>query len=530
MSMVVSSRQRESLGNGGGEQAKLHRHRPAVAAALASLTIGVASCLATAASATAEPLKCQRAILKESGKFAQTKLKTLAKCEEAKLNRKLDAETICASEAKTAAKIAAAEAKLRAAVSQQCGGRDKRCGEGGDDDTPAAIGWPNQCPDFEGTGCVNPIDDCDGIAQCVFCIDDAAVNQAVALSYDDLRSSTPRSDLSKCQLAIGKAAAQFFAASSKALARCFDARLNGKHDNACPTPGDGKAEAAIAQAEEKKRAAICKACGGDDKTCGTADDWTPTEIGFPAHCPSVNGCGQPVATLTDLVDCVDCVTSFKVGCIVPLAVPPLASYPLECVDVPPTPAATATPAAPTATHSATSTASATRTASPTPTTTPSGPVCGNGMVESGEDCDDGNTADCDACPATCRVPSSSCTVNAVRHPQSVRVQAPADTNLAGALVCLRYPDGIVSLPGNGQVSGRLSGFNGFTAVNDFDNAVQVSLLPNTAAPQLTFTLSFDLCVGATAPPPAAFSCVTKDASDEFGARIDPPTQVVCTPQ
>ncbi|MFN8642957.1 MAG: DUF4215 domain-containing protein [Candidatus Binatia bacterium] len=28
-------------------------------------------------------------------------------------------------------------------------------------------------------------------------------------------------------------------------------------------------------------------------------------------------------------------------------------------------------------------------------------VCGNGVVEPNEECDDGNTADGDACPATC---------------------------------------------------------------------------------------------------------------------------------
>src|SRR5205085_12660879 len=34
---------------------------------------------------------------------------------------------------------------------------------------------------------------------------------------------------------------------------------------------------------------------------------------------------------------------------------------------------------------------------------PNTAVCGNGVVEIGEQCDDGNTADCDGCSAGCRV-------------------------------------------------------------------------------------------------------------------------------
>src|SRR6185436_1304820 len=30
-------------------------------------------------------------------------------------------------------------------------------------------------------------------------------------------------------------------------------------------------------------------------------------------------------------------------------------------------------------------------------------ACGNGQLDSGEDCDDGNTSDCDGCSASCRV-------------------------------------------------------------------------------------------------------------------------------
>ena len=51
--------------------------------------------------------------------------------------------------------------------------------------------------------------------------------------------STSDKALNTCQKAIGKSAAKFFAAKSKALQKCWDARLKGKHSNPCPSPGDG---------------------------------------------------------------------------------------------------------------------------------------------------------------------------------------------------------------------------------------------------------------------------------------------------
>jgi len=42
-----------------------------------------------------------------------------------------------------------------------------------------------------------------------------------------------------------------------------------------------------------------------------------------------------------------------------------------------------------------------------PMNTPSGPTCGNGKVEAGEECDDGNKAGGDGCGATCRTENQS---------------------------------------------------------------------------------------------------------------------------
>jgi len=543
------------------------RHRSGILSA----TLLLIACLAAAGPALAVPLKCQRSILKESGKIAQTRIKALTKCEQAKHLGKLAPATICATEAKTASALANADAKLRTAIAKACGGDDKECATATDgNDDPAAIGWPATCPDFEGTGCTNAIGDCHGIAECLLCINERAVDQAVSLYYDANTASSPGTDVTKCRTAIGKAAGSFFTAKTNALGKCWDARYKGKHGDSCipPASGDGKYQAAIDKAETKKITAIAKACGG--LGAGT--------IGFANHCPAVvvpggPACGGPVTDLADVIGCVDCVTEFKVDCQVALAVPGFQSYPTECVGVPPTPTPTVTPTStttatrtatatstptstltatptvtvtatrtpsptptvtvtvtPTATTAATATITPTRTATPTRTPTPTPtPVCGNGTVEDGESCDDGNTFNCDACPKDCRTSTApiACSAIVVRHAQRVRVQAPPGQLLSGGIVCLDYPAGVVALPGTGNVAGRTSNLSGLVTLNDFNNAVQLSFVVNPGVTEVNPTISFDLCSGMAPPLPTAFECAVKGASNQ-GTPLDP-ALVVCTP-
>jgi cysteine-rich repeat protein len=173
---------------------------------------------------------------------------------------------------------------------------------------------------------------------------------------------------------------------------------------------------------------------------------------------------------------------------------------------------------------------ATRTSTPAPTATPSGPACGNGTVETGEDCDDGNTVNCDTCPKNCLTSTApvACSVSTtVRHAQRIRLQAPAGALLSGGIACLDYPAGVVALPGSGNVTGRTSNLSGLATLNDFNNAVQLTFVANPGAAQLNPTISFDLCSGSTAPLPSAFTCVMKGASNQ-GNAIDP-ALVECTP-
>ncbi len=328
--------------------------------------------------AAADPLKCKATIVKASSQYVQARTKALVKCEGAVVAGKLPIGTDCHNEMKTDAAIDKAKTKMEQAIEKACGGPDQDCGAGGDDDSLASIGWNvATCPDIESHGCNNPIANCHDVADCLECVQSEAVDQAVKLYYDDLvLPSTSDKPLNKCQQTIGKATAAFLAAKSKALAKCWAAVNKGDFTGPCPLPGDGKAAAAIAKAEAKKIAAICSACGGGDKACdqtvngltttvtgsGGSDDLTPGAIGFPANCdtltvPGGPNCSQPIATLADVVECVDCITEFKVDCADRLAARFGGPYPGQC-----------------------------------------NPGCGNNILEPGEVCDG---TDDGACPGGC---------------------------------------------------------------------------------------------------------------------------------
>ena len=131
---------------------------------------------------------------------------------------------------KTAAKIAKAESKFKAKIDGACGGADKVCGAGGDDVDLASIGWDiGECPDFESKGCANPINHCGGVASdgkgitdCLLCIDEAAIDQAMDLYANGLAAGEfgTGSSINKCQAAIAKETTKFLLAKSKVLGKC----------------------------------------------------------------------------------------------------------------------------------------------------------------------------------------------------------------------------------------------------------------------------------------------------------------------
>jgi cysteine-rich repeat protein len=152
-------------------------------------------------------------------------------------------------------------------------------------------------------------------------------------------------------------------------------------------------------------------------------------------------------------------------------------------------------------------------------------VCGNGVIESGETCDDGNQLDGDSCPHNCAI--NACTVDTTHH-QSVSLQlaTPGSVGPVGALtVFVDYPEGQVRIPVTTDPGTVTDG-----PLNDLSYAFKDPVLDvtfadglpaNGAGPMLQVT--FDVCQGQPLPSASAYSCKILDASDEVGTSIDPST-------
>jgi hypothetical protein len=289
----------------------------------------LATVLLMASAAGATTIDCRNAILGGGARFAQATMKAVAACARR-------AAPDCHTDPRTVTKVARAAARLDAVVAQRCCGADRACGTA-DDESLAAIGWDaGYCPNLDQNDCNGLIANPGDVADCLACIGRAAA--------DDLAGTTavavaPGSALEPCAVKVGKQSARLAIATSKALARCWSARINGTHANACPTPGDGLAGLSISAATTRAVTAICKACGGIDRACGGGDDVTPAALGVPAHCPDVavpgsSSCGGPIATLGDLIACTTCLASRDAECAGDAAAPAFLAYPTECAAPP----------------------------------------------------------------------------------------------------------------------------------------------------------------------------------------------------
>ena len=146
------------------------------------------------------------------------------------------------------------------------------------------------------------------------------------------------------------------------------------------------------------------------------------------------------------------------------------------------------------------------------------PQCGNGKIDAGETCDDGNLLNdsgfgpADICPSDCAI--AACTPTGT---QNVTVSFNAPSDLVGLTVVLVYDDNKVSIPGHagdGNVQGRLSSASFSMTPNDLDYALRNVLLDSTFAgipAGAAFTVEFDTCGGAVTA--ADFGCLVADTSD-----------------
>jgi len=361
-----------------------------------SVSLGIVAAVLIALPASAPPaaakqLTCRASIIKAGGSLAHVRLRALQQCEDQIVRGRRPIETDCRTDARTTARIVKAVKRLRATLDSKCGGKNKLCSLAdtgvATDDALDSIGWDiGTCPDLENAGCTNVIQDCGDIADCLVCVNETPLDRAIRLSYDALVLPTANSQkkLNRCQKAIGREAARFFAGRARALKSCWLAVNRGSRGFGTPCPvGDprGKTLHRMERAESQMIARICAACGGADRLCDGTGDFLPSEIGFPSQCPDLKvpdgpSCGGTVSTLEGLVECVSCVTQFQVDCLDALTVPWNGPYPLECN---------------------------------------SAAGCGNGRREGAEACDGGDDA---ACPGQCQ-PDCTCAAGPTPVPTPV---------------------------------------------------------------------------------------------------------------
>jgi hypothetical protein len=353
-----------------------HRHASVATAALVLMALGAPG------RALADPTTCSAAIARAAAKHLQGLTKAMQRCEDAKARFRLRSDIVCATDPLFDPIRTSLLTKLFVSINLACGGPNEDCGDG-DDEPLGPTGWGavGQCPDVNGAGCTNPISTCLDVAQCLECIDRAAVAQSLDVPYGALDASEfgTNSAVNRCQRAIGKAGARYLSKRAKAMEKCWEARIRGQHSNACPSPGDGKAATQIANAEEKKQAAICRACGGVDRQCNGAGDTSPSDIGFTSSCPAVkslfppSSCGGAIVDAASIVDCVDCVADFDADCAGAASVPSIVgALPAACNPSSSTTTTTTAPASTTSSSTASPTTSSTSSSTSSSTTSPAG--------------------------------------------------------------------------------------------------------------------------------------------------------------
>ncbi len=164
---------------------------------------------------------------------------------------------------------------------------------------------------------------------------------------------------------------------------------------------------------------------------------------------------------------------------------------------------------------------------------PPPPVCGDGVVESPEECDDGNTVSGDGCSATCKIESASCGNGIVEAGEEC--DGAADTACPGecSATCTCPVDGgIKKVTGGGGIGGKSINF-GFNAdsslsghVNYHDKVEDIHLVSDsilsfvqTGANEVTFSGT-----GRVGSTPVTFEITVVDngepgSNDQFRIEI-----------
>jgi cysteine-rich repeat protein len=176
----------------------------------------------------------------------------------------------------------------------------------------------------------------------------------------------------------------------------------------------------------------------------------------------------------------------------------------------------------------TSSSVSTTTSSSTTSSTLAG-LCGNGVINPGENCDDGNQSSNDGCPSNCFI--AACTpVAGTSRPVTVSFTPPQGIGIAALSLLLDYPEAKVFMPPPGPQA--TIGAANFTPIypqsevltraadlapagsTGSGHAVRGIMVDDSAVPSgPIFTLTFQECSGATPPTSGEFPCTVLDASD-----------------
>jgi cysteine-rich repeat protein len=163
------------------------------------------------------------------------------------------------------------------------------------------------------------------------------------------------------------------------------------------------------------------------------------------------------------------------------------------------------------------------------TATAPSPRCGNGQVEEGETCDDGNTSSDDHCPGDCVI--DRCTPLANGRRSFTVSFSPPQGNVVGAVSALvDYPEGRISPVKPVQAGGAITDLpdNAVPAALDFGHALRIIVVKAGLAGIETKQLCrvhFEDCAGATAPSVADLTCTVLEATDPLS---NPLAGATCT--
>ena len=248
-------------------------------ACVAYTTLGLLAVAGASSPVHADPVKCQKTVVKQLAKLKKTYLKLHEKCWDAVNVGKISGDCL---DAKSGLKLSGAVLKVREKVAKDCLLAE----------LTGSLGFPSDCQyatpasGLESTCAALPVSDASELAQCLVCWKTAELSEYVAVVYAShavdqcggdlgalspdcapLDCSTPlpvQRDLGDnaeedCQKALGKAAVKYLVAREKILEKCA---LKGGTSGGCIGGGfDPKVPLALAKADFKRGDFIAKKCG-----------------------------------------------------------------------------------------------------------------------------------------------------------------------------------------------------------------------------------------------------------------------------